>query len=188
MKKPIARGLRALVGLLLSLPFCEASVLQYTLNLGPGNPGGGTPTGSFTYNTVTKSFETFDVTFLGLSFDLTSSANAPSVTSPPPTCLGGLTGAEGFYTGLTQGCANSGWRYEFVSSTATSFFAINIRLGTGSAFAGTGTPSAQLSSFSNAGGSVGAPTLVTATVPEPALVLPVALVLGLLVARRRTDA
>ncbi|MBL8209963.1 MAG: hypothetical protein JNK87_04595 [Bryobacterales bacterium] len=186
MKEPMARGPRALVLLLLSVPFCQASVLQYRLNLGPGNTGGGTPAGSFTYNTVTKAFETFDVTFLGLSFDFTSSANAPSVSPTPPACLGGLTGAEGFYTGLTQGCADSRWRYDFGSPT--SFFAIAVRLGSSAALAGASTASAPLSSLSNAGGSMGAATLVTAAAPEPALVIPVALVLGLLVARRRTDA
>lgn len=78
----------------------------YTINF----TGTGTlPTaGMFTYDPDTTTFTSFLVTWHGVSFDLTSSANAPLVAlSFPLPCLSGLSGAAASFA-LLQGACPSG--------------------------------------------------------------------------------
>jgi hypothetical protein len=82
----------------------------YTLNF----TGAGTnPTaGSFTYDPDTMTFTSFSVTFGGLIFDLTSSANAPRTLGPFPSCLDGLAGGAATFAFIAGSCnpPPSGWQ------------------------------------------------------------------------------
>jgi hypothetical protein len=77
---------------------------DYTVNF----TGAGTlPTaGSFTYDQTNPHFSSFLVTFDGVNFDLTSSANGPRVSPTPPSCLGGLSGAAASFALLSGSCVS----------------------------------------------------------------------------------
>jgi hypothetical protein len=98
------------IGALLVTAFCDpvakADLLDattYTINF----EGTGTlPTaGSFTYDPDTSGFTNFFVTWIGLSFDLTSSANAPSMSPTIPSCLTGLSGGAASFALLSGACS-----------------------------------------------------------------------------------
>src|SRR5665213_2302814 len=71
--------------------------------------------GSFTYDSVVPSFSNFTVTWNGVLFDLTASANAPMLNPPDPSCLGGATGAAATFALLSGDCdsppagSTTGW-------------------------------------------------------------------------------
>jgi hypothetical protein len=60
---------------------------------------------SFTYDPNTATFTAFSVTWDGLLFDLTSSANAPRRTSPDPACISPLTGGAASFALLSGACS-----------------------------------------------------------------------------------
>jgi hypothetical protein len=67
---------------------------------------GGTPAptaGSFTYDSTTPFFSDFTVTWDGIPFTLTDSANDPSMSGTVP-CLGSLTGAAASFALLSGAC------------------------------------------------------------------------------------
>jgi len=96
----------------------------YTINF-TGN--GLLPTaGSFTFDPDTPKFSNFLVTWDGTIFDLTSSANAPTIFGPPP-CIGLATGAAATYILLSGGCPSSGtegsgWTATFTTTGQIDFF------------------------------------------------------------------
>ncbi len=59
--------------------------------------------GSFTYDSTTPSFSDFTVTWEGLLFTLTGSANDPGILGTVP-CLGGQTGAAASFALLSGAC------------------------------------------------------------------------------------
>jgi len=75
----------------------------YTMNFA----GTGTlPTaGSFIYDPDTSSFTNFSVTWIGLTFDLISSANAPSTSATIPSCLSGMSGGAASFALLSGACS-----------------------------------------------------------------------------------
>ena len=82
------------------------TVTNYTINFTGGSP---LPTsGSFTYDSTVPAFSNFIVVWDGLTFNLTSSANNPTVVPPLPGCIPAGTGpAESF--ALLSGCASGTW-------------------------------------------------------------------------------
>jgi hypothetical protein len=97
------------VGLLLFATFgappALADLVDYTIAF---SGAGILPTaGSFTYDSNTATFSSFEVTWDLISFDLTAAANSP-VTSPTffvTGCLTGLTGGVASFTLLSGECA-----------------------------------------------------------------------------------
>jgi hypothetical protein len=76
---------------------------DYTINFTGGSPK---PTaGSFTYDETNPQFSSFFVTWDGLTFDLTSSANAPGTSPPLPACIGGTLDAEASFDALSSDCS-----------------------------------------------------------------------------------
>jgi hypothetical protein len=91
----------------ISIPVAKADVIiTDTINF-PASPNATIyPTsGAFTYDQTASLFTSFSVTWDGFIFDLTSSANDPSVTSTTPSCLSGLTGGAASYALLTGACS-----------------------------------------------------------------------------------
>jgi PEP-CTERM motif-containing protein len=84
----------------------SASPVQYTLGFSVQS-GIGPTAGSFTYDAVTTTFTDFKVTWDGFVWDLTNSANNPSITGSLG-CLGGLTGAAASFAQLSGACLHSG--------------------------------------------------------------------------------
>jgi len=80
-----------------------AEPIQYTL--GFTDDSGVSPTaGSFTYDPATNTFTNFTVTWDGVVWNLTASANSPIITSTAPSCLGGLTGGAASFAMLDRAC------------------------------------------------------------------------------------
>jgi hypothetical protein len=94
----------------ISAPNARADVItDYTITFTGASPAL-TPTGSFTYDSTVPTFSNFLISWDGLTFDLTSSANAPQIGFLP-TCLTSNTGASTAFSLLSQ-CAsdpNAGW-------------------------------------------------------------------------------
>ncbi len=67
--------------------------------------GNGSPTGGFTYDPDTSTFTFFTVTWNSLVFDLTSSANAPTILGSMPSCPGGSPGGAASFSFLKGQCA-----------------------------------------------------------------------------------
>jgi hypothetical protein len=84
----------------------SASPIQYTFNFSVQS-GIGPTAGSFTYDAATTTFTDFKVTWDGFVWDLTNSANNPSITGSLG-CLGGLTGAAASFAQLSEACYHSG--------------------------------------------------------------------------------
>jgi hypothetical protein len=68
--------------------------------------------GSFAYDSASQSFSNFEITWQGLVFDLTASANAPTIAGSVP-CLNGLSGPAATFALLDGKCGttstNSRW-------------------------------------------------------------------------------
>src|SRR5579862_2814316 len=80
-----------------------ASPISYTMGFTLQN--GIAPTaGSFIYDPATGTFSSFTVTWDGDVWNLTSSANNPTISSPGPPCIGGLTGGAASFAMLSGGC------------------------------------------------------------------------------------
>jgi len=75
-----------------------------------GSAGTLLPTsGSFTYDSTADTFSDFDVTWNGVTYDLTASANSPGAGSGGvPSCIGSLTGAAASFALLDGACASPG--------------------------------------------------------------------------------
>lgn len=69
------------------------------------------------YNPATNLFESFDVTFAGVSFNLAPAANTPAATLSGFSCFGDRGDAEGFFQSLTGSCGVGTWQYELNSGT-----------------------------------------------------------------------
>jgi hypothetical protein len=84
------------------VPAANASPITYTINFTLG--GGGTlpSAGSFAYDSGTHTFSAFSVTWEGIAFDLTGSANAPVTAGSP---CGALTGGAASFALLSGACA-----------------------------------------------------------------------------------
>lgn len=195
MRKPTFRGLRALVLMLLSVPFCHASILQYDLTFTAPVDGGAAPTGSFTYNTATKTFLSFDVEFRGIAVNFLESdiaeenpANNPSITGAL-ACLGGSTGGEATFLMITGECETPIWRADEIGPTLIfTVFQNESRVG-GINISGREAIPSEFSPILLQGagvvsGNVTASLVNSAEVPEPALALPLVLLLGVLARKR----
>jgi len=81
----------------------QAGAINYTINfVGESDL---LPTGSFTYDAAAPLFTNFIVSWDGLTFDLTASANAPNdVGAGGPACLGGLAGPAAGFAWMNPGC------------------------------------------------------------------------------------
>jgi hypothetical protein len=151
-----------LLALFATLPAFGSDVF-YTIDSTSGTPGF---TGSFEYDTTGLDFVSFTVAWDGLTYDLTSSANSPSIGGAP-TCAGGLTGAAASFFFLTN--CTSTWEaggepseIEFMSSDS-QFVGITL---TANAPGGVASPGGA--------GVGGFPTFQVSQVPEPsAMVLTV---------------
>ena len=115
------------IGALLVTAFCASVAMAdtmdattYTINF----TGTGTlPTkGSFTYDPDISSFINFSVTWIGLTFDLTSSANSPNTSATIPSCLTGLSGGAASFALLSGVCpASWGATSEEIATANFSF-------------------------------------------------------------------
>lgn len=87
------------IGFLLAAAFGAAAAkpgpINYTINF-TTTAGVGPTAGAFTYDAATSTFTNFLVTWDGLSFNLTSSANAPGSLGNVPSCVGGTGPAAAF--------------------------------------------------------------------------------------------
>jgi hypothetical protein len=97
---------------LFGAPGASADIFtDYTINF----TGTGTlPTaGSFTYDLTNPHFSSFLITWEGITFDLTSSANAPASSPTLPGCIDGAADAEASFDLLSGDCqgtpANPAW-------------------------------------------------------------------------------
>ena len=106
-------------------PTAIASPISYTINF--TTTAGLAPTaGSFAFDAATNTFTNFVVTWDGLSFDVTGSANGPSTFGAVPSCTGGLGSAAAFAL-LSGSCAppppgvSLGWQADNVTPTAQGF-------------------------------------------------------------------
>lgn len=91
-----------------ALPVLADTITTYDINFEP-DPGsaGGTPIGSFTYDSTVPAFSDFVVVYDGYTFGLTASANAPSNTGGLPACVGSDTGAAASFDLLSGSCSNA---------------------------------------------------------------------------------
>lgn len=90
----------------LSSPIAKADTIDmtpYAINF-TGSPTFPTAA-SFTYDPDTATFSSFVITWDGLLFDLTSSANFPTLSATPPPCIGSLTGGAATYALLSGACS-----------------------------------------------------------------------------------
>jgi hypothetical protein len=67
---------------------------DYIINFTLSPPGTLPTAGSFVYDNTTNTFLSFTVDWDGLVFDLTSSANNPSIEGVGPPCISGATGPQ----------------------------------------------------------------------------------------------
>jgi hypothetical protein len=73
----------------------------YTINF----TGANAPTaGSFTFDADTQIFSSFSVIWDAHTYDLTSSANAPTINGGGPPCIAGQTGGAATYTLISGSC------------------------------------------------------------------------------------
>lgn len=107
-------GIRLLLLATFIVPLAMADLADsttYTIQF-IGVPANGIlPTaGGFTYDPDTATFSSFLVIWDGITFDLTSAANAPDISGFPgaPHCLGGLTGGAASFALLTGSCESIG--------------------------------------------------------------------------------
>ena len=124
MRKTLGILLFAELFLAISAPSARAQTVTYDINFTNTIPADGPSpsSGSFEYNYLTGSFVRFTVVWDGLTFDLTSSANNPSITSGPPACIGAATGPAATLALMTQcDIANP-------ATTSTYWHAINTNL------------------------------------------------------------
>lgn len=86
------------------VPGARAQTVTYDIHFTNSIPkdGPSPSSGSFVYNYATGSFVKFTVVWDGLTFDLTSTANNPEVTSGAPACIGTATGAAATLALMTQ--------------------------------------------------------------------------------------
>ena len=78
--------------------------IVYTIHFTANSPGDLLPTaGSFTYDPDTHMFSSFFVMWDGVTLDLTSSANSPTVRTPPG-CVGLLTSGAASFALLSGAC------------------------------------------------------------------------------------
>jgi hypothetical protein len=95
-------GIGVLLIAALGAPAAMASPIHYTLSFS-GSPL--LPTsGEFTYDPDIPQFSSFLVTWQGINFDLTGSADAPGISSTAPSCIGGATGAAATAALLLGSC------------------------------------------------------------------------------------
>jgi hypothetical protein len=98
------------------------------------NFSGATPlptSGSFVYNPVTSTFSNFTVTWDGLTFDLTTPANTPTISVAAPTCVGtGSGGSQTFamLSGACDGVSNEATTWIAQDSSGISSFEIDTQL------------------------------------------------------------
>jgi hypothetical protein len=85
---------------LADIPDLKTYTINFTTTSGSPSP----TTGTFTYDPDTATFTAFTVEWDGLSFDLTASANSPTVGFSIPSCITGTGGAASFAL-MTGSCA-----------------------------------------------------------------------------------
>lgn len=83
------------------------STTSYKINF-TATSGSPLPTsGAFVYDKTTDQFSSFTVVWNGLTFDLTSAANSPTIRNSGPPCISGDTGAQATLALMTT-CSSSG--------------------------------------------------------------------------------
>lgn len=140
--------------------------------------------GSFTYDPDTPNFTSFSVTYDGLIFDLTSSANAPNLQGSLPGCLTGKAGAEATFALLTD-CTPPPTGYTHQWYAIIKFSLLNFSFqdtDTGGNGIFINTIDTTATPIFSTGGFSAAPAT---TVPEPTSLMPATLLLCALVARKR---
>lgn len=163
---------------------CASAVpIQYNIAFSGGTPN---PTaGSFTYDASTTTFSAFSVTWEGLNFDLTISANNPGgangCTATPAQLFSVLAGGPG----VCAGTNSIGWSGDTVTPTQWLFGFSDTGTGSGPPSVGIG---AQLIGPAHDPVATGGSFLVTQATtgtPEPAsIALTLAGAAGLLLRRR----
>jgi hypothetical protein len=166
-------------------PSAMASVISYSISF----IGSGSPTaGSFTYdndNPASPFFTAFSVTWDGINFDLTSSANAPSTNGAYPSCATG-SGAAATFGLLLGDCfptpsgVNTQWFGNVQQSPGEAYFSfITTVIATDKWFQVAGfTPSNNTSTASGVWS-------VSESVPEPGSFILVGTAICAVRARRR---
>jgi hypothetical protein len=157
------------------VPALKADVFDlqsYTINFNLNNGHAPAPTaGSFTYDPDNHTFSNFLVTWDGIQFDLTNSANNPTVVGSALNCITGTGGAASFAF-MTGSCASN----QFISwdgvSNQFSFGDVEGAAG----FVIVGTSSSSSSDLGNGGWTVTQQT--TSPVPEPSSLILLAGVIG----------
>jgi hypothetical protein len=127
MKTQLWTVVLAFFSLIATLPASGAT--RYTIQF-TASSGSPTATGSFHYDpTIVNSFSNFIVMWNGIAFDLTSEANAGSITdfgiSPTPACLGNQSGAIATFKMLTA-CSGTQWVAVDVTSIGPTYFQIGL--------------------------------------------------------------
>lgn len=143
----------------------SAAPIVYTINFAP-EYGNAPTSASFLYDSVVPQFTDFFVLWEGITFDLTASANAPTIEGTLD-CLVGLTGPAASFALLEGTCNSESYvRWSAARESEMNLFSI---------VAVHGEPWARIGLFAfgddndgrnNAGGSWG-----LAPVPEPATLL-----------------
>jgi hypothetical protein len=158
------------------------SIISYEIDfsLAAGSPA---PTsGSFDYDPslATDPFSNFVVEWDGLTFDLTSSANDPSILNAP-TCINGATGAAATFQLLTE-CPSDLWNWS-INNFAPDF-ALGLDYETGPNYLDLRTvTSTSLNLTSGAYGTLSSVTTPEA-IPESSTVIFMLIGLGLLMRNR----
>jgi hypothetical protein len=141
MEHHIMRNVLGLLLLALSLfgPLsADAAPMDYTINFALGNASNGiVPTsGSFTFDSANNLFSNFVVEWEGLTFDLTSEANTPSIQGNVSSCLGSATGGDASFLLLSGACGSFSTRWEAALGVVgdASFAFIGNEPGTGGFF------------------------------------------------------
>ena len=122
------RGLAAIAGCVAALAMptsVMATPVNYTLSFSQGFPN--PTTGEFTYDaSPIPTFSGFTVTWDGLSFDLTSSANTGSSLSNSDPCFGGAPlGAADAFLLMSGQCATSSWVAQYAKSVGVASFSFS---------------------------------------------------------------
>lgn len=130
-------GICVLLIAALGSPVAKATTTTYDITFTLSAGGVNATAGSFTYNDSTNKFSAFNVVWDGITFDLTSSANAPSLNGTPcVTSTGGvLTGGAASFALLNHLCTfgapdlTTDWFGKITSTTEfglTTFDATNV--------------------------------------------------------------